>query len=92
MKLLRGAGSELTTRPIPLVGTVPAGPLMLAEENFETRIRVQEEVLAPVTAQFFLLRIRGNSMNRAEIRGGKIEDGDLVLIRQQARADRRGCH
>ena len=60
---------------------------MLAEENFETWVRVQEEVLTPSTAQFFLLRVRGNSMNRAEIRGGKIEDGDLVLIRQQAQAD-----
>ena len=87
MKLLRGAESELTTRPIPLVGTVPAGPLMLAEENFETWVRVQEEVLTPSTAQFFLLRVRGNSMNRAEVRGCRIEDGDLVLIRQQAQAD-----
>ena len=26
-------------------------------------------------------------MNRAEVRGGKIEDGDLVLIRQQPQAD-----
>ena len=87
MKLLRGPGSDLTTRPIPLVGTVPAGPLMLAEENFETWVRVQEETLTPSTAQFFLLRVRGNSMNRAEVRGGKIEDGDLVLIRQQPQAD-----
>ncbi len=87
IRLLKGVESELSTRPIPLVGTVPAGPLMLAEENFEAWIRLQEAVLTPSTAEFFLLRVRGNSMNRAEVRGGKIEDGDLVLIRQQAHAD-----
>ena len=87
MKLLKGVDSSLTTRSIPLVGTVPAGPLMLAEENFEAWVRLQEAVLTPSTAQFFLLRVRGNSMNRAEVRGGTIEDGDLVLIRQQAHAD-----
>ena len=60
---------------------------MLAEENFETWVSVQGEALTPSTAQFFLLRVRGNSMNRAEVRGGKIEYGDLLLIRQQAQAD-----
>ena len=87
IKLLKGVESDLTTRPIPLVGTVPAGPLMFAEENMEAWIRLQESVLTPSTAEFFLLRVRGNSMNQAEIRGDKIEDGDLVLVRQQAQAD-----
>ena len=87
MKLLKGVESTLTTRPIPLVGTVQAGPLMVAEENLEAWVRLQEAALTPSTARFFLLRVRGNSMNRAEVRGGTIEDGDLVLIRQQAQAD-----
>ena len=87
MKLLNGVESSLTTRSIPLVGTVPARPVMLAEENFEARVRLQEAVLTPLTAQFFLLRVRVNSMNRAEVREGAIVDGELVLIRQQAHAD-----
>ena len=71
IKLLKGAESELTTRPIPLVGTVPAGPLMLAEENFEAWIRLQEAVLTPSTAQFFLLRVKGNSHEPGRSPGGK---------------------
>ena len=87
IRLLKGVGGELTTRPIPVVGTVPAGSLMLAEENVEAWVRLQEAVLTPTTAQYFMLRVKGNSMNRAEVRGCRIEDGDLVLIRQQAQAD-----
>ena len=87
MKPLKGVEGSLTTRPIPLVGTVSAGALVLAEENLEAWVRLPEAVLTPSTAQFFLLRVRGNSMNMAEVRGGRIEDGDLVLIRQQAYAD-----
>lgn len=87
IRLIKGAGGELNTRPIPIVGTVPAGPLMLAEENFEAWIRLQEAVLTPPTAQFFLLRVRGDSMNKAKVGGGRIEDGDLLLIRQQPQAE-----
>ena len=87
MKLLKRVEGSLTTPSIPLVGTVPAGALVLAEENLEAWVHLPEAVLTTSTAQFFLLRVKGNSMNRAEVRGGRIEDGDLVLIRQQAYAD-----
>lgn len=87
LKLLRGVEGTLKTRPVPLVGVVSAGPSMLAEENLETWVRVPEGSLTPPSAQFFLLRVTGNSMNRAEVPGGKIEDGDLVLVRQQPTAD-----
>lgn len=87
LKLLKGLDSELKTRAVPLIGVVPAGTLMLAEENLEGWIRLPETYLSPLSSQFFLLRIKGDSMNRAEIAGGKIEDGDLVLVRQQPATD-----
>lgn len=87
MKLLRSAGEGLRTRPVPLVGDVPAGPLMLAEENLEAWIRLPETLLVQQSAEFFLLRVRGDSMNRAEVTGGRIEDGDLVLVRKQSSND-----
>jgi len=31
--------------------------------------------------------VRGDSMNKAAIHGDRIEDGDLVLVRQQSAAD-----
>jgi repressor LexA len=77
----------LETRPVPLVGEVPAGPVMLAEENYEGWVRLPKEFTRPPSAKSFLLRVRGDSMNQARIDGEGIENGDLVLVRQQATAD-----
>lgn len=87
IKLLKGVDGDVRTRPIPVVGVVPAGPLMLAEENLEGWIRLPESSLSPTNSNFFLLRVRGNSMDKAKVNGEKIEDGDLVLVRQQSAAD-----
>jgi repressor LexA len=74
------------TRAVPVVGQAPAGAFMLAEQNLEGWIQVPKE-MAPVGARYFLLRVRGNSMNQAKVRGEKVENGDLVLVRQQPTAD-----
>lgn len=65
------------TIPIPLVGSAPCGLPMLAEENVEAMISVSQRIARP-GAVYFLLRAIGTSMNRAGI-----DDGDLVLVRQQ---------
>lgn len=77
----------LETRLVPIVGEAPAGQLMPAEENILGEIQLPKEFLKPPSANFFLLRVRGDSMNRAKIESQTIEDGDLVLVRQQDRAD-----
>jgi len=88
IKLLKGVDGKLRTRAVPIAGVVPAGPLMLAEENLEGWIRLPEDFFAQTSvSQFFLLRVVGHSMNRAEVLGGKIEDEDLVLVRQQSTAE-----
>jgi repressor LexA len=75
------------TRLVPIVGEAPAGQLMPAEENILGEVKIPKDFLKPPSAKFFLLRVRGDSMNRAKTEGGTIEDGDLVLVRQQERAD-----
>lgn len=84
---LRAPGSGIDTIPVPLVGEAPAGPLMIAEQNIEGAVRLPKEFLKPSTMRYFLLRVRGSSMNRASVPGGRIEEGDLVLVRQQSTAD-----
>ena len=81
----RSAGLE--TRLVPIVGEAPAGQLMPAEENILGRVQIPKDFLKPSSAKFFLLRVRGDSMNRAKVEGQSIDDGDLVLVRQQERAD-----
>lgn len=69
------------TVPVPLVGTVAAGLPILATENIESTILVSDQ-LARGHHRYFLLRVSGDSMNRAGI-----QNGDLVLVRQQSTAD-----
>jgi repressor LexA len=83
----RSTARGLETRLVPIVGEVPAGQLMPAEENMLGQVQIPKDFLKPLSAKFFLLRVRGDSMNRAKVEGGTIDDRDLVLVRQQERAD-----
>lgn len=86
LKPLKALQKRIETRMVPLVGEVPAGPLMLAEENREGWVQIPKDLLTPQNAEYFLLRVRGDSMNRALVHGEKIENGDLVAVRQQSTA------
>ncbi len=66
---------------IPLLGIIACGTPILAEENIRIRIPVSVKILKP-NQRYFLLRALGDSMNNAGI-----NDGDLVLIRQQQTAE-----
>ena len=83
VKLLKPRAEGAQTRAVPVVGRVPAGALMLAEENIEGWIHLPKALASPASDKFFLLRVRGTSMNRAKVGGNTIDDGDLILVRQQ---------
>jgi repressor LexA len=87
LRMRRGQSAGVETQLVPIVGEAPAGQLMPAEENILGQVQLPREFLKPPSAKFFLLRVRGDSMNRAKVEGQTIESGDLVLVRQQERAD-----
>lgn len=66
---------------LPLVGMVPCGSPLLAEENTEAMIPVSKAFIRQGRT-YFLLRATGDSMNEA-----RINDGDLLLVRQQPIAE-----
>jgi len=68
------------TVDIPLVGMVTCGAPILAQENIEGFIPVSVSLAKP-GFKYFLLRAKGDSMNKAGI-----NDGDLILVRQQSAA------
>jgi|DewCreStandDraft_4_1066084.scaffolds.fasta_scaffold01070_46 repressor LexA len=72
-------GNEQTIN-VPVVGKVSCGNPILANENIETTIPVSTKLARP-PYNYFLLKAKGDSMNLAGI-----NDGDLVLIRQQKTA------
>jgi repressor LexA len=68
------------TALVGLVGNIACGEPMFAEENIEEYFRLPIALIGK--GNFFLLRANGNSMIDAGI-----NDGDLVLVRQQNYAD-----
>jgi repressor LexA len=66
---------------IPLVGTIACGVPTLAEENIEAMIPVSIKLAKP-QYKYFLLKANGNSMDKKGI-----NNGDLLLIRQQETAN-----
>ena len=66
-----------STIKIPIIGTIAAGEPILAVENIEDYIDLDEKIKAD-----FALRVKGDSMV-----GANIFDGDIVFIRKQADVD-----
>lgn len=65
------------TVKVPLLGNVACGAPIFAQENVEAYIPVSTKLIKS-SNKYFILRARGDSMNEAGI-----NDGDLVLIKQQ---------
>ena len=83
LQLLRmpaDAADRESTIEIPLVGGAACGTPLLAEENVEAMIPVAASLIQS-GRRYFLLRANGNSMTEVGI-----QDGSLVLVRQQPTA------
>lgn len=72
---------------IPLVGNVACGVPLLATENIEAYISYDASQIRGSSDNYFFLRAVGDSMNKANVSGKSIDDGDFVLIRKQQTAD-----
>ena len=72
--------AEVTT--IPLVGRIAAGEPILATDNIEDNLQVDNTFL-PASGEVFALRVHGESM-----KGKGILNGDIVLARHQEDAER----
>tara|TARA_B100001123_G_scaffold27966_1_gene29836 strand:- start:31 stop:555 length:525 start_codon:yes stop_codon:yes gene_type:complete len=62
--------------PVPLVGTVAAGPALLAEENHLGDVLIDQSIAG--RGRCFALRINGDSMT-----GAGMKNGDVIIVRQQ---------
>lgn len=78
---LEEAEDHARTVEVPLVGIVACGAPLLAEENIEAYLPVSRSLARP-PGRYFILRASGDSMDQAGI-----EDGDLLLVRQQPQAE-----
>jgi len=79
-KGLLDKGSQLFS--IPIVGTANCGPATLfAEENFQGFLRVSSKLIGRSRPTgLYAIKADGASMNRAEVNGKRIEDGDFIIV------------
>lgn len=77
--LLSNGGRLLS---IPIVGTANCGPAdIFAEHNYQGFLRVSSKLVGrSKPTGLFAIKTDGSSMNRAEIKERRIEDGDYVII------------
>lgn len=65
---------------VPILGGASAGPAaMFAEENLDGYLRISSKLLNK-RKDIFAVKIYGSSMNKADINGQAIEDGDFVIV------------
>ncbi|MEA2056415.1 MAG: S24 family peptidase [Patescibacteria group bacterium] len=65
---------------VPLVGAANCGPAtLLTEDKIEGYLKISSTLL-PKTESIFALKAEGNSMNKSNIKGNNIEDGDYVIV------------
>jgi len=72
---------------IPLVGNVACGAPLLATENIEAYISYDASKVQGKAQDYFFLRAVGDSMNKANVSGKTIDNGDFVLVKKQSSAD-----
>lgn len=67
---------------IPIIGIANCGPAALfAEENFQGFLRVSRKLVGrSKPTGLYAIKASGSSMNRAEVNGKRIEDGDYMII------------
>lgn len=77
---------------IPIIGSANCGPATLfAEENFQGFLRISKRLIGRSRPDgLYAIKADGSSMNRAEINGKKIEDGDLAIVDSKAVNPRTG--
>ena len=76
---------------IPIFGTANCGPrtIYANPNNIEGYLKVSKKLLTK-KEKIFALRAEGNSLNKSNINGKSIEDGDFVIIDSEATNPKNG--
>jgi len=75
---------------IPIVGTANCGPATIfTEQNFQGFLRVSSKLVGRSKPDgLFAIKTDGSSMNRAEVQGKHIEDGDYAIVNSKDKTPR----
>ena len=89
---VKGFAKKARLLSIPILGSASCGPAELfADKNIEGYLRVSDTLLGRKKAgSFYALQVQGLSMNRANVAGKNIEDGDCLIIDNDIRSPDNG--
>ncbi len=75
---------------LPILGTANCGPATIyADQNIEGYLRVSGKLLTK-KKDIFAIKASGYSMNKANINGESVEDGDYVIVDPSYRSVKNG--
>src|SRR3989344_212691 len=75
---------------VPILGGASAGPAAIfAEENIDSYLRISSKLLNKKKG-VFAVKIYGSSMNKADIGGKTIDDGDFVIVDSEYKSPKNG--
>ena len=65
---------------VPIAGSANCGPAVIyADQNIEGYLKISKRLI-PNKKSIFAIKAEGNSMNKANINGKNIENGDYIII------------
>ncbi|MDP2684475.1 MAG: S24 family peptidase [bacterium] len=78
---IKYVSSNLKLRSIPIYGCANCGEAVIfGDEHLEGYLKVSQKLVKSNSEKLFAIKAVGDSMNRANIHGQSIEDGDYVLV------------
>ena len=80
-RIISGKTEKSGLVSIPILGAANCGPATLfADQNVRGYLKISKQFLPRNKKNIFAIRAVGPSMNKANIEGNSIEDGDHILI------------
>ena len=75
---------------VPILGGASAGPATIfAEENIDGYLRISSKLLNKRKG-IFAVKVYGSSMNKANIKGHAIDDGDFIIVDSEYKSPKNG--
>lgn len=89
-KIERGLIRGTSFVNVPILGSSSCGePRTFAEENFEGYLKISKKLLKKIQG-IFALKADGSSMNKSNIDGKTLEDGDFAIIDSENKSPQNG--
>lgn len=90
IRAVQGENTESSLFSIPILGAANCGPADLyADSNIEGYLKISTRIVKPKNT-LYALKAVGHSMNKANINGEALEDGDYALIDSQYQSPQTG--